>query len=307
MLRTQFPDLAHLHARIERGRRNGEGWPTCILNVKTQTVYRPEVKGPLSLFINRRGTSHCRVGSHRATIDDQHYFLTNAGDEYDLTIESEQPVETFNIHISESLATDVFAGLMLTDGALLDQPDRTLATAPGFFSQLYRRDSAVDGLIEEITATHPFGTDPLLEAEQMSRLLRHLSQIHRGALREADRISAARPATRQETYRRLTIARDYLHSSLGQEVQLEEVARVACMSRYHFLRAFRETFRCTPYQYLKQLRMDRARQLLHTSHLSVQEIGFSLGYQNLSSFSRVFRQVEGMGPRRFRELRHAVV
>ncbi|HHG84982.1 MAG TPA: AraC family transcriptional regulator [Bacteroidetes bacterium] len=302
MLRTQFLEIDSLRKMISQADAEGRGWPTCILNVKAQQEYRPEVRGPLSLFINLQGRSHCKVGSHEVSIDTERYFLSNSGAHYDFLIDETVPTETFNIHIEEKLMDQVYAGLTLSESKLLDQPDQLSSGRMNFFSQLYQRDVFLDGLISEIRQGHfENGHQKMLETEQMSRLLVHLATINTSSLLEMRRLPALREATRRETYRRLIQARDYIHSCYDQELTLDKLAEVACMSRYHFLRAFKGTFRCTPYQYLKNLRIEKAQWLLRKSDCAVTDIGLGLGYQNLSSFSRVFRQMLGTGPQRFRE------
>jgi AraC family transcriptional regulator len=301
MYRTAFPDIDLLREKIKS--RGKQGWPTCILHVKTTEEYRPDIRGPLSLFINLKGQSQVRVGAHQTTVDDQHYFLTNSGEHYNLQIDSESQTETFNIHIEERLTEQVYAGMTYREDQLLDQPDMVRPENPGFFTQLYRRDPEIDLLMQQIIENdRQIGTDQLLLQEQMSSLVVHLGAVHQDTLSHLDRLAAIRPATRNEIYRRVSRARDYLHGNLSQEVQLEDMASIACMSRYHFLRAFRQTFRRTPYQYLKELRMEKARKMLSGTDLPVSSIGFSLGYQNLSSFSRVFRQCEGVAPAIFRQM-----
>lgn len=302
MYRTQFPDIDFLKRMISAREADGKGWPTCILHVNAKQEFRPEVRGPLSLFINLKGRSHCKVGNHRATIDTGNYFLSNSGDHYDLLIDEAEDTETFNIHIEQRLMDQVYAGLTTSESKLLDQPDHVGSQKLNFFTQLYKRDAFVDGLIEEIRAGVAInGSQAMQETEQMSRLLTHLIKVHTGSLKEMGRLPAVREVTREETYRRLTLARDFIHSCYQKEVSLEHLAGIACMSRYHFLRAFKETFRCTPYQYLKNLRLEKAQSLLIKSDIPVQEIGLELGYQNLSSFSRVFRQVLGKAPQKYRE------
>lgn len=302
MYRTAFPDLEFLQNKIKS--LGKEGWPTCILHVKNAEEYRPDIRGPLSLFINLQGQSQVRVGSHLTSVDDQHYFLTNSGDHYDLLIDSESQTETFNIHIEERLTEQVYAGMTFREDRLLDQPDMRRTESAGFFTQLYRKDPAIDTLIRHIIDHHTHtGTDQLMLEEQMAGLLVHLGSVHQKTLGNLERLTATRPGTKTEIYRRVSRARDYLHGHLHKEVRLEDMASVACMSRYHFLRAFRQTFRRTPYQYLKELRMEKARKMLAGTDIPISSIGFSLGYQNLSSFSRVFRQSEGVAPAIYRHSR----
>jgi transcriptional regulator GlxA family with amidase domain len=72
------------------------------------------------------------------------------------------------------------------------------------------------------------------------------------------------------------------------------------LSQSHFLRLFKQAFGVTPHQYLRQVRLQKARQLLVQKNLSVTEVCLSVGFDNLSSFSRLFSQTFGFSPRQMR-------
>jgi AraC family transcriptional regulator len=108
--------------------------------------------------------------------------------------------------------------------------------------------------------------------------------------------SLARPATRVENYKRVCRAKDFMDSCYGEALTLKELARVACLSQHHFLRLFKQAFARTPHQYLTDLRLHKARLLLAGTGLSVTEVYTSVGFENASSFARLFKQRFGVTP-----------
>jgi AraC family transcriptional regulator len=106
-------------------------------------------------------------------------------------------------------------------------------------------------------------------------------------------------STRLELYKRLSYSRDYLHSAAEGTVNLDVLAGTACLSKYHFLRLFKLTYGVSPYQYVQQLRLDKARRLLRHSSLPVQDIALLLGFESSQSFSRLFYQREGVYPTQY--------
>jgi AraC family transcriptional regulator len=72
------------------------------------------------------------------------------------------------------------------------------------------------------------------------------------------------------------------------------------MSRYHFLRTFRQTLGVTPYQLLLNLRMRRAATALKSTTAPVAAIAYASGFGDLSTFNARFHPVAGMTPRAFR-------
>jgi len=86
---------------------------------------------------------------------------------------------------------------------------------------------------------------------------------------------------------------------------LAALAREAAMSRYHFLRVFRQVIGMTPHQYVLRMRMHRAAVRLRLSDEPVSTIAFDAGFNDLSTFNRRFRRIMGASPSRYRSWRLA--
>jgi AraC-like DNA-binding protein len=136
--------------------------------------------------------------------------------------------------------------------------------------------------------------------ERMLSLASWMLQKESGMRRAAGRLLALRPATRAENLRRLLRARDYMESSLGEPLTLEEIARESCLSPYHFHRLFRRLFGETPHAYVRRRRLERARDLLIRGRLTVTEICFETGFRSPGSFGNLFRSRYGIAPLQFR-------
>src|SRR5829696_3906202 len=86
----------------------------------------------------------------------------------------------------------------------------------------------------------------------------------------------------------------------SQPLDVPALARIACVSRAHFIRTFRATFGETPHRYLQRRRVERAMWLLRSTDRSVTDICMDVGYTSLGTFSRVFRDVVGEPPSAYR-------
>ena len=104
-----------------------------------------------------------------------------------------------------------------------------------------------------------------------------------------------------EIYRRLRLAREFIDDCFDQALDLEQISRQAFFSPYHFLRLFREAFQKTPHQYLTERRLEKAKELLAASDLSVTEICLIVGFQSLGSFSSLFHKNVGRSPSLYRQ------
>jgi len=110
--------------------------------------------------------------------------------------------------------------------------------------------------------------------------------------------SAATPSSRD--LRRISNVLRYLEERAEEPVNLTDLAAVAFMSKYHFLRTFRRIVGVTPHQFLLDLRMRRAAIRLRTSSTPISTIAFDTGFGDLSAFNARFRRVFGMSPGQFR-------
>jgi AraC family transcriptional regulator len=108
----------------------------------------------------------------------------------------------------------------------------------------------------------------------------------------------AEPSARDR--RRISDTLRHIEKNCDEKLDLTGLARVARMSRYHFLRTFRRAVGLTPYQFVLSLRMRRAAMRLHTSTAPIAAIAFEAGFGDLSTFNRRFRDLFGMSPGAFR-------
>jgi AraC-like DNA-binding protein len=103
--------------------------------------------------------------------------------------------------------------------------------------------------------------------------------------------------------RHLLRARDLIDVRYAEPLDLDALARAACMSRWHFVRSFRRVFGETPYQYLLTRRMERAAALLRTTDHSVARICAEVGLVSVSSFTTSFKRIHGCTPTAYRRAR----
>lgn len=96
---------------------------------------------------------------------------------------------------------------------------------------------------------------------------------------------------------------EYVNEHLHEEVKLIELAAIAQISPYHFLRLFKQSTGLTPHQYILQRRIDKAKYLLQESKLSITDIAFRVGFCDQSHLTRCFKRLLGMTPKQFQSAR----
>ena len=105
-----------------------------------------------------------------------------------------------------------------------------------------------------------------------------------------------------ETYQRLVRARRFMDDCYHLHLDLEQISSEACLSPFHFLRLFRKAFNTTPHQYLTERRIEKAKELLSSSGLTVTDVCFEVGFESLGSFSSLFHKRVGHPPITYRAI-----
>lgn len=100
--------------------------------------------------------------------------------------------------------------------------------------------------------------------------------------------------------RQLQQVMDYVEAHLDQELRLENLAQLLDMSQFHFSRLFKQSVGISPYQYLIQQRVERAKLLLKQTNQSIVEIALACGFNSHSHLSKQFRQATGITPKAYR-------
>ena len=128
------------------------------------------------------------------------------------------------------------------------------------------------------------------DEEHSSRITHHASPApHRGGTVAAYETAVVR-------------AIGHMKEHLAAPLDLDELARIAAMSKFHLVRIFDEITGTTPHHFLSCLRVQRAKELLLKTDSSITDVCMEVGYNSLGSFSKTFSELVGVGPQEFRAL-----
>ncbi|HPG41268.1 MAG TPA: AraC family transcriptional regulator [bacterium] len=94
---------------------------------------------------------------------------------------------------------------------------------------------------------------------------------------------------------------DYIGDEYSFAITLEQMAEKACMSPAYFCRYFKKVTGLSPNHYILRYRIDKAKELLITSDLSITEIAFKIGFNSSSYFDRIFQRFTTLSPSQFRQ------
>lgn len=308
MLLHQFPDLAWLKVQAEKNfaDRQGwggrelphEGWPNVVLQVSATETCRDNIRGPLSLFMNLSGESVVTTGKRRVVVPEDFFFVTNPDQYYTLEIERRHTAKTFNIHFGDYFADQVFHAFTPSEAHLLDRPFECPHERLEFHNRLHHRSHALNRIVAEISQATELPS--LWLEEKLADVVCLLLSEEKKLLSLRAGLPVLKSSTRTEILRRLLHVTDYIHTHLDKDISLEQLSRIACLSKFHFLRLFKVAFQATPYQFINAERIRRAKKMMQHTTLEVQEVAKTLGYENASAFSRMFFRQVGLYPTQLR-------
>jgi AraC family transcriptional regulator len=121
-------------------------------------------------------------------------------------------------------------------------------------------------------------------------LLRHYSTLTQPITSENRRL----------THAQVQQATDYIHTHLGQELSLGQIAEVINISPTYFASLFKRATGTSPHQYVVQQRVERAKLMLSKTNLAIADIAFQVGFSSQSHLTRQFKRITGMTPKQVR-------
>lgn len=143
------------------------------------------------------------------------------------------------------------------------------------------------------------------ETDRFYAIIKLLTILHELSMAKDSRELASHSFIRQinlpEDDPRLNKVIDYLHKNYDKQVRLADAAALVSMSEASFCRFIKQQTAKSFIEFLIDIRLGYAIRELIDSSLSVAEIGYACGFNNISNFNRIFKKKKGMPPSEFRE------
>ena len=116
----------------------------------------------------------------------------------------------------------------------------------------------------------------------------------------SDRLPPEKQYVNGLTNRKLALVLDLIESDLSEDLSLKALAAAAGLSEYHFLRMFKQSTGYTPHQYVICQRIERAKELLKKTDMSITEIAYLIGFSSSAHFTHHFYRKTGIKPSELR-------
>jgi AraC-like DNA-binding protein len=104
-------------------------------------------------------------------------------------------------------------------------------------------------------------------------------------------------------YRRIVFAKLFIDKHFAENLDLNDIASEAFFSKFHFIRLFKKMYGKTPHQYLTLVRIENAKLLLQTD-ATVADVCYSVGFEEISSFTHLFKRITKLTPSAYQQQQH---
>lgn len=264
-----------------------------------QPYYCPEQISGLGMLLAGKGECDYFVNGERHLVRPGQVFLVNRASRLAIraTKKDSSPAMLF---FHSRLPDLVRHSIEITDEKLLEENVTGQLYDFSYLERMYDNPAFFDALSSLIALGKSCSSFASLKADIMIRnlfekLLHENSQAHI----LSRHIRAVKTSTRLEIYKRISIAKDWMEANGHRKITLLEMAAIANMNSQHFLRLFKQIFQITPHQYLVNLKLQKAKQLLRSRELTVSEVCHAIGFESVYSFSILFRKKFGISPGQF--------
>lgn len=258
-------------------------------------------KASIKSFYN--GRAEYRLTSGTRFVDSSRYLLLNHHQPYTIEIDSQADVESLCVFFEETTVNRTWLDCSKADSWLVDNPFHTGVDTIEFMDVAHWNDDVVTPKLAHLRKWYPqLKSDPMWLDEKLIELLQSILRVHTEISGRIESMKAVKPSTREELFRRVSMAREVIMENYRSALTLTDLSAVCALSVNHFIDCYKRAYGMTPHQHILSLRLKEAAKLLRNSSLTVLEVCQAVGFDSPSSFSSLFRQRTGSSPSDYRKL-----
>lgn len=258
----------------------------CVYRFSQPTSFRKAATFGVTLGVPLQGVKQIRVDDHHITVDSQRLLVITRERQYESAVLQATPDEPY-VGVSLCFSPERVARALITLAEAGGDTHREPACA--FVTDC---DEHIASALERLLRTHADPLDrkllaPLAIDEILFRLLRSEAAA-------AIRSGVGMAADAQRILESMQLIRD----QHAEKLSVEGLARKAGMSPSHYAHRFRAVARVSPMRYVREVRLDRARNLLLANGARAGEVGLTVGFESPAHFAREFKRRFGVPPSR---------
>ena len=259
---------------------------------------------PMTLVYNKRGKSVFHLRDRDLVLEEGSYFIADEGETFEYKNVKGGNSEQVFIFFKSNLIEAVSEGHGFIEEELTGKCENTIDPA-GFYGKVFRNDPVFAGQLRCIGENIRFlSGQGLPSGEGFTEIMSSLLYSRQTVENEVERIKRVKKISRYEIYRKLNIAKEFIRMHFDDKISVEDIAERSGISKYYLIRLFKDVYNITPYNYILDLRINKAMDMLRSGKKSITQVCFDAGFESASTFSLFFKKYTGLSPRNFRYTHH---
>lgn len=262
---------------------------------------RDENDSGLSVKLAINGNERYRIGSRTHNVTAGRFLVINTHQSFECRVKSNEVVEGMCFYLDPEAIQDIRNCTTFGHSNILDQKVQA-SNNDLFIEKVFGlSETELGNFLQKML---PVLRNPSLRThinfeEFFLQMAEMMVKSEKGVKQLIGNLKNEKPSTREELYRRLSLARTHIDEHFLEELNLDQLADVAMTSKYHFLRCFKEIYHCAPYQYVIQKRLAFAIELLKSREMNLTEIATETGFTDRRAFNKSFKRHFGVLPGEF--------
>ncbi|MDR2773259.1 MAG: AraC family transcriptional regulator [Tannerella sp.] len=241
------------------------------------------------------GTAKIIRGDGVYELKENHLYLTPSYIKH--TYKCDGILELFYLHIYEDLGKNPsifelinFPTEIMADPLIVKLIKRLIEINPGGELQYYDPRSYDNSVMLAGNIARQKNAPIAYELETQGILMQIISKFLVKAEYKNDHIE-----------KRILKSLRYIHKNIDQTVDINSLAELCCLTKDHFIRLFKKEMNCTPGKYINRKKIESAQLKLLINDMTIKDIAYNLGFENISYFNRLFKKLTGESPGNYKK------
>ena len=216
-------------------------------------------------------------------------IIINPEQKHDILMYDEYEVSAETCALNKKIISEFIYALKEKENKLLDLPELKDENLFTFKIQHLKSNLKIGDLIYKAITGIKDGIAPEFAKEIFRQELLYNLFSDEIKKKYSNKLSKIDSSYKRELISRIELVIEYLKDNYMQIISVEQLAQISGLSPAHFMRIFKQYKGITPYRYLVNIRLEKARELIITTNNTITSIAFHLGYSSLESFTKAFK------------------
>ncbi|SHE98013.1 AraC-type DNA-binding protein [Arenibacter palladensis] len=258
-------------------------WPDITIHTKTNRYFSNVSESSFSvLSVNGDGLANITLNNKELKICKDTFLILSPFQKFDYIIDHDSPVEVLNFHLGIQSYQDAIAALSFSQEKLLNNA-RDPSYDYDIIGNIHFKPESFGRLLNNY--------DQLEDELYILNVVHYSLSLNAEGNKLINNIPGTRNSTKKELFKRMALAKDLIYSQYNHpEMNLDYLSREVYMSKFHFLRVFRQTFGKTPYQMIRDVRINKIFQMVLKKEFDIANIAMMTGVSEPNTVYSLYKE-----------------